>query len=171
MQKGPEYFVEAANLVTKRIPNVRFLMAGAGDLTRKMIEKMASLKLADKFHFTGFLSPEDREKVFAMSDIYVMPSVSEPFGITPLEAMKYNIPIIISKQSGIAEVLDHVIKVDFWDIEKLASAIINILEDETLSQKVGQQNKFALERVGWDFAAKSCLKVYQDTLVEMSFNT
>ena len=148
MQKGPDYFIEAANLVLNKINNVRFVMAGSGDMTRKMIEKMADFRIADRFHFTGFLGKNDRERLYAMSDLYVMPSVSEPFGITPLEAMRYNIPVIISKQSGVAEILPNAIKVDFWDIDKLASTIINILENpqknlaennwNTLKKQIGE---------------------------------
>ncbi len=161
-QKGPHYFLDAANLVLKKMPNVRFVMAGAGDMTRQMIEKIASMKLAERFHFTGFLNPTEREKAFAMSDLYVMPSVSEPFGITPLEAMKYNVPIIISKQSGIAEILHHALKVDFWDVEKLAAGIISLLEDKAMGESMGRNNKKFLNEVGWHVPAEQIRRIYSD---------
>lgn len=164
MQKGPEYFIEAAKRVMEVIPNVRFVMAGSGDMTRKMIERMASLKMMDKFHFTGFLNEADREKMFAMSDLYIMPSVSEPFGITPLEAMKYGIPVIISKQSGIAEVLDNVLKVDFWDVNKLANTIVDILAASNLESDISKTNHKVLEKINWDTPAELVTKVYEEVL-------
>ena len=122
-QKGPEYFIEAACKVLERDKNVRFVMAGTGDLMEKMIRRVAKLKISSNFHFTGFLKGENVDRMFAMSDVYVMPSVSEPFGISPLEAMRSNVPVVISKQSGVAEVLNHVMKVDFWDVDAMADAI------------------------------------------------
>ena len=119
-QKGPDYFVEAAAKVLKRTKNVRFVMAGSGDMMNHVIRRVARLGIADKFHFTGFLKGADVQKMFALSDVYVMPSVSEPFGISPLEAMKSNVPTIISKQSGVAEVLDYAVKVDYWDVDARA---------------------------------------------------
>ena len=112
-QKGPDYFVEAAAKVLKRVPDVRFVMAGSGDMMNHVIRRVASLGIADRFHFTGFLRGDDVQKMFQLSDVYVMPSVSEPFGISPLEAMRSNVPVIISKQSGVAEVLDYAVKVDY----------------------------------------------------------
>ena len=110
-QKGPEYFVEAAKKVIERDPNVRFVMAGSGDLLNRMIDRVAELRMGTKFHFTGFLKGDDVDHMYAISDVYVMPSVSEPFGIAPLEAVRHNTPVIISKQSGVAEVLKNAIKV------------------------------------------------------------
>lgn len=162
MQKGPDYFLDAAQLVLKKMTNVRFVMAGSGDMTRGLIERMASLRIADRFHFTGFLGKDDREKLFAMSDLYVMPSVSEPFGITPLEAMRYNIPIIISKQSGVAELLNNVIKVDFWDVNKLASAIINVLERPQLSQGLTEHSLEILQKIDWGTAAQKVAQIYNE---------
>ena len=112
-QKGPDYFVEAAAKVLKRVPNVRFVMAGSGDMMNHVIRRVARLGIADRFHFTGFLKGDDVHKMFQLSDVYIMPSVSEPFGISPLEAMRANVPSIISKQSGVAEVLDYAVKVDY----------------------------------------------------------
>ena len=133
-QKGPDYFVEAAAKVLKRTPNVRFVMAGSGDMMNHVIRRVARLGIADKFHFTGFLKGADVQKMFALSDVYVMPSVSEPFGISPLEAMKSNVPTIISKQSGVAEVLDYAVKVDYWDVDAMADAIYGLVTYPALGE-------------------------------------
>ena len=133
-QKGPDYFVEAAAKVLKRVDNVRFVMAGSGDMLNHIIRRVAKLGIADRFHFTGFLRGAEVQKMFALSDVYVMPSVSEPFGISPLEAMKSNVPVIISKQSGVAEVLDYAIKVDYWDVDALADAIYGLVKYPALAK-------------------------------------
>ncbi|MBA4322191.1 MAG: 4-alpha-glucanotransferase, partial [Odoribacter sp.] len=127
LQKGPEYFIEAAWKVLQVMKNVRFVMAGSGDMMERMIKRAAALRITDRFHFTGFLRGSDVFTMLSMSDVYIMPSVSEPFGISPLEAMQSNVPVIISKQSGVAEILTHAVKVDFWDIDAMADAIYGIL--------------------------------------------
>ncbi|MGD9978601.1 MAG: glycosyltransferase family 4 protein [Bacteroidales bacterium] len=140
-QKGPDYFVEAASKVLKKHPNVRFVMAGSGDMLNRMIRQVAKLGIAHKFHFTGFLKGPDVNRMFSLSDVYVMPSVSEPFGISPLEAMRSNVPVIISKQSGVSEVLKYAIKVDFWDVDALADSIYGLLNYKALANffiKYGQ---------------------------------
>ncbi|MEI8345862.1 MAG: glycosyltransferase family 4 protein [Pseudomonadota bacterium] len=167
MQKGPEYFIEAASVVLQKLQNVRFVMAGSGDLARNMIEKMATMRLIDRFHFTGFLKEPERERLFAMSDLYIMPSVSEPFGITPLEAMKHGIPVIISKQSGIAEILDdNVVKVDFWDVQKLAQAIIELLSNPKMTHTMVENNRRTLEQIDWKYSAQHTMEVYNQTMAE-----
>lgn len=136
-QKGPEYFVEAARKIIQKDDNVRFVMAGTGDLLNKMVLRVAQLRIGHKFHFTGFLKGDDVDKMFAMSDVFVMPSISEPFGIVPLEAMRSNVPVVISKQSGVAEVLKHALKVDFWDVDGLADAIYGLCHyDEIVKEEV-----------------------------------
>jgi len=159
-QKGPDYFVEAAYKVLKRDANVRFVMAGSGDLLNRMIRRVAKLKIATKFHFTGFLAGPEVDTMFAMSDVYVMPSVSEPFGISPLEAMRSNVPVVISKQSGVAEVLQHALKVDFWDIDALADAIYGILHYEGLSKMFIRYGKSEVDNLIWENAALNILEVY-----------
>ncbi len=159
-QKGPDYFVEAAYKVLKRDSNVRFVMAGSGDLLNRMIRRVAQLKIATKFHFTGFLSGPDVDKMFAMSDVYVMPSVSEPFGISPLEAMRSNVPVVISKQSGVAEVLQHALKVDFWDIDALADAIYGILHYDGLRKMFIRYGKTEVDNLLWENAAVHIIDVY-----------
>lgn len=163
-QKGPEYFIEAAHKVLQRDPNVRFVMAGSGDLLPKMIRRVARLGIATKFHFTGFLKGDDVDKMFGMSDVYVMPSVSEPFGISPLEAMRSNVPVIISKQSGVAEVLKYAIKIDFWDIDAMADAIYGLLHYGSLPEMFKKFGKTEVESIKWDQAGKKVKEIYESLL-------
>ncbi|MCX6305590.1 MAG: glycosyltransferase family 4 protein [Bacteroidetes bacterium] len=164
-QKGPDYFVEAAYKILKKDSNVRFVMAGSGDLLNRMIRRVAQLKIATKFHFTGFLAGPEVDTMFAMSDVYVMPSVSEPFGISPLEAMRSNVPVVISKQSGVAEVLQHALKVDFWDIDALADAIYGILHYEGLSKMFIRYGKAEVDNLIWENAAVNILEVYNKAVI------
>jgi glycogen synthase len=164
-QKGPDYFVEAAHKILQRDSNVRFVMAGSGDLLNRMIRRVAQLKIATKFHFTGFLAGPEVDTMFAMSDVYVMPSVSEPFGISPLEAMRSNVPVVISKQSGVAEVLQHALKVDFWDIDALADAIYGILHYEGLSKMFIRYGKTEVDNLIWENAALNILEVYNKAVI------
>jgi glycogen synthase len=167
-QKGPEYFVEAAYKVLQRDPDVRFVMAGSGDLLTKMIKRVAELGISTKFHFTGFLKGDDVDKMFGMSDVYVMPSVSEPFGISPLEAMRSNVPVIISKQSGVAEILKHAIKVDFWDIDAMADAIYGLLNYSSLPQMFKNYGKEEVDNIKWDQAGVKVKEIYDQVLGELN---
>lgn len=160
-QKGPEYFIEAAYKVLQRDPNVRFVMAGSGDLLEKMIRRVAQLRISTRFHFTGFLRGENVDRMFLMSDVYVMPSVSEPFGISPLEAMRSNVPVVISKQSGVAEILQHALKVDFWDIDAMADAIYGLLQYKSLPQMFSKYGAIEVENLKWENAAKHIKKIYE----------
>jgi len=164
MQKGPEYFIEAAYQVLKRTDNVHFVMAGSGDLMDKMIQRAAILGIADKFHFTGFLHGDDVFEMFHMSDVYVMPSVSEPFGISPLEAMMSDVPTIISKQSGVAEILTHAVKIDFWDINAMADAIYGILKYPALSTMFRKYGKEEVNNLQWKRSAEHVRTVYLKAL-------
>ncbi|WP_113925245.1 glycosyltransferase family 4 protein [Cognataquiflexum aquatile] len=163
-QKGPEYFVEAAKKVIDRDPNVRFVMAGNGDLLNRMIERVAELGMGTKFHFTGFLKGKDVDDMYAISDVYVMPSVSEPFGIAPLEAVRHNTPVIISKQSGVAEVLVNAIKVDFWDVDAMADAIFGLLHYESISKMFKELGSEELKKLKWEHVAAKLVKVYEKTI-------
>ena len=163
-QKGPAYFVEAAYRILQKDKNVRFVMAGSGDMLNQMIEHAARLRISDKFHFTGFLKGKDISHVFALSDVFVMPSVSEPFGIVPLEAMRSSVPVVISKQSGVAEVLTHAIKVDFWDVEGMADAIYGLLHYEALNKVFRKYGKKEVENLKWEDAALKVKNVYQTVL-------
>jgi glycogen(starch) synthase len=160
-QKGPEYFIEAAHKVYQRDKNVRFVMAGTGDLLEKMIRHVARLRMSSRFHFTGFLRGENVDKMFALSDVYVMPSVSEPFGISPLEAMRSNVPVVISKQSGVAEVLRHALKVDFWDVNAMADAIYALLHYKSLSKAFSIYGATEVDNLKWENAARHIKTIYQ----------
>jgi glycosyltransferase involved in cell wall biosynthesis len=160
-QKGPDYFVEAAARVLEHRENVRFVMAGSGDMAPRLIERVAELGMGRKFHFTGFLSGQELEQIFLESDIYVMPSVSEPFGISPLEAMYFDVPVIISNQSGVAEVLTHALKFDFWDVNDLAGKILAMLDHSPLRQELMEQGARELEGFQWSKAASALENIYQ----------
>ncbi len=163
-QKGPEYFIEAAAKVLKVCPNTRFVMAGSGDMMNRCVRYVAKLGIADRFYFTGFLRGDDVQKMFALSDVYVMPSVSEPFGISPLEAMKTDVPTIISKQSGVAEVLKYAIKVDFWDVNALADAMYGLLNYPALSSLAAEKGREEVDNLKWDSAAVKVRRVYESAI-------
>ena len=163
-QKGPEYFIEAAAKVLKRLDNVRFVMAGSGDMLNRCILRAAKLGISDRFHFTGFLRGREVSEMFALSDVYVMPSISEPFGISPLEAMQISVPTIISKQSGVAEVLKYAIKVDFWDIDAMADAIYSILTQPALSKFSAEQGYEEVNTLKWVNAAAKLKVIYENTV-------
>ena len=166
-QKGPDYFVEAAAKVLKRVPNVRFVMAGSGDMMNHVIRRVARLGIADRFHFTGFLKGDDVHKMFQLSDVYIMPSVSEPFGISPLEAMRANVPSIISKQSGVAEVLDYAVKVDYWDVDAMADAIYGLITYPALANMFAKKGLEEVTNLKWNDAAKKVKQVYEDAIASM----
>ncbi len=164
MQKGPEYFIEAAYKVLKVMNNVRFVMAGSGDMMERMMRRAAALKITDRFHFTGFLKGRDVFTMLEMSDVYIMPSVSEPFGISPLEAMQSNVPVIISKQSGVSEILTHAVKTDFWDIDAMADAIYGILKYPDLARMIIKNGKEEVIRLKWDNSARHVRDIYYRVL-------
>ena len=168
MQKGPEYFLAAAKRVLDVMDNVKFVMAGSGDMIRKTVEMAASMGIGHKVLFTGFLRGPDVEKVFKMADLYVMPSVSEPFGIAPLEAMSHDVPVIISKQSGVSEVLAHALKVDFWDVNEMANKIVAVLRHPPLASTLRTHGSFEVKRLNWTDAAKSCMAIYQQAINGMT---
>lgn len=164
MQKGPEYFIEAAYKVLQKMDNVRFVMAGNGDMMEKMVRRAASLKIMDKFSFTGFLRGQDVYSMLRMSDLYVMPSVSEPFGISPLEAMQSNVPVLISYQSGVAEILTYAIKTDFWDVDAMADAIYGVLNYPSLGKMFAKYGKEEVDSLKWENSAKQIKKVYDSVV-------
>jgi len=160
MQKGPEYFLQAAKKVVEKIKNVRFVMAGSGDMIAQCIRLAANLKLGRYVTFTGFLRGDDVAKVFRMADLYVMPSVSEPFGIAPLEAMSHNVPVIISKTSGVSEVLTHALKVDFWDVDEMANKILAVLRHPPLQRTLRQHGQIELKKLSWRDSAARVADIY-----------
>ncbi|MFO7656004.1 MAG: glycosyltransferase family 4 protein [Bacteroidales bacterium] len=163
-QKGPEFFIAAAQKVLQRMRDVRFVMAGSGDMSEKMIRYVASLGISDRFHFAGFLKGSDVNRMYAMSDLYVMPSVSEPFGISPLEALQSGVPVIISKQSGVSEIIAHAIKIDFWDIDAMADAIYGILKYPRLAHFLRNKGKEDVGRLSWKESAGKIRQLYYQVL-------
>jgi glycogen(starch) synthase len=163
-QKGPGYFVEAASKVLRVLPDVTFVMAGSGDLMPQMVERVAELGMGSRFLFTGFLRGAEVERMYAASDLYVMPSVSEPFGIAPLEAMLYDVPVIITRQSGVSEVLHHALTVDSWDVDELANKICAALTYDALTREMIEQGREELKAITWDRAAKQIEEVYKKVI-------
>jgi len=168
MQKGPEYFLAAAKKVLEVLDNVKFVMVGSGDLMHRSIEMAAELGIGHKVLFTGFLHGEDVQKIYRMADLYVMPSVSEPFGITPLEALGNDVPVIISKQSGVSEVLRHALKVDFWDVNEIANKIIAVLKYPPLGITLRNHGNFEIRKLRWKDTAAKCARIYENMLVAVS---
>ena len=165
-QKGPDYFVEAAAKVLQRVSDVRFVMAGSGDLMNHVVRRVAQLGIADRFHFTGFLKGGEVQRMFRLSDVYVMPSVSEPFGISPLEAMRSGVPVIISRQSGVAEMLDYAIKVNYWDVDALADAIYGLLTYPALGRMFASKGLEEVTGLKWTNAAAKIKTVYETVVAE-----
>lgn len=164
LQKGPDYFLEVAKRVVELFPDVHFIMAGAGDMERQLIHKSAYYKLGTNFLFTGFLKRRDVERILSSSDIFILPSVSEPFGIAPLEAMSYGIVAIISRQSGVAEVVQNAIKIDFWDVDKMVSIIVDLLNNPEKIKETGIACAREVEKIGWDEAGSVTKRVYEELL-------
>ncbi|MDF1574712.1 MAG: glycosyltransferase family 4 protein [Bacteroidales bacterium] len=160
LQKGPEYFVDAACMLLDKTDKLRFVMAGSGDLMQKMVSRTAELGIANKFHFTGFLEGHEVFKLLQISDVYVMPSVSEPFGISSLEAMQSSVPVVISRQSGVSEILTHAIKVDFWDVEALADAIYGLIKYPALSKMLINGGKREADALKWEDSARHMYQIY-----------
>ncbi|RIL12439.1 MAG: 4-alpha-glucanotransferase [Proteobacteria bacterium] len=159
-QKGPDYFVEAAARVVQHVPNVMFVLAGSGDMLPRLMDRVSELGVRDHFLFPGFLKGSEVEEMFSLADLYVMPSVSEPFGISALEAIKFETPVIISRQSGVSEVLSHALKVDFWDVNRLADLMINALIHEELRADMVAMAREEVRRLHWDAAAAKAAEVY-----------
>lgn len=162
LQKGPDYFIEAAKKVVNFYPNVIFIMIGSGDQMNAMIRRVAELGLQDKFLFHGFYTRDDANKFFRLADIYVMPSVSEPFGIVPFEAMSKGTPAIISKQTGASEILSNVFKVDFWDTDKMANQIVSVLNHKELHSTMKKEGRSEVDRLTWDKPARRCVDIYKE---------
>lgn len=166
LQKGPDYYLEIADKVLKVHPEARFIIAGTGDMSRQVLRRSASLRLKNRFLFTGFLNRKQVERILQAADIYVLPSVSEPFGISPLEAMAFGITSIISKQSGVAEVVHHAFKIDYWDIDLWAETICHLIENREKCAKIGIEGMREVHRIQWDEAAEKIRHLYSSTLAE-----
>ncbi len=154
IQKGPDYFVRAAKHVLDRDPNIIFILAGSGDMEYQVMRQAASLDIADKLFFPGFLRGNDQYEVYALADVFVMPSVSEPFGLAALEAMRVGTPVIVSKQSGVAEAAPSALQVDFWDVEQMARLILSVLESPSFHEKLSKNGLIDAARLSWDRSAE-----------------
>lgn len=163
-QKGPEYFVDAVYKIMRKDKDVHFVMVGSGDMYNQMIALVAAKGMADRFHFTGFLQQNEVNKILALSDVYVMPSVSEPFGISALEALQRDVPIVISRQSGVSEVVDNALKVDYWDTDSMADAIYGLLHYSQLRKTMAKAAKKDLQNLSWNAAAEKVKYIYSELI-------
>lgn len=162
LQKGPDYFLEAAAKVAAALPDVKFVIAGTGDMLPRIVERAAQLGLGSRVVFSGFVSREEGDRLYRMADLFVMPSVSEPFGIVPLEAIRQGTPVIVSRQSGVSEVLKNALKVDFWDTEDLAAKIIAALTYRDLHQELRSRSAMEISGYSWDAPAQQCIDLYHE---------
>jgi len=168
LQKGPDYYLDIANKVLQVHPEARFILAGTGDMQRQILRRSAALRLKNRFLFTGFLNRKQVERILQAVDIYVLPSVSEPFGISPLEAMAYGITAIISKQSGVAEVVHNAFKIDYWDIDLWTETINQLIENPEECTKIGMEGRKEVQKIEWEDAADKIRQLYAETLSEYS---
>ncbi|MEK6943620.1 MAG: glycosyltransferase family 4 protein [Nanoarchaeota archaeon] len=160
LQKGPDYFLYAAKRVLQRDPNVKFIIVGKGDMERFIIEKTAELGISKSVTFAGFLQGRDIDRIYKMADLYVMPSVSEPFGIAALEAMRNGTPLLVSKQSGVSEVVKHCLTADFWDVDELANKILSALKYKALHETLKEHGSVEVKKFSWDVPAQKCIEIY-----------
>ncbi len=164
LQKGPDYFIDAAKKVLEQEPDTRFIIAGSGDMEQAVIEQAAALGISDKMLFTGFLKEEELAKAYTSADLYVMPSVSEPFGLTSLEAASSRTPVLLSRQSGVSEVFSNCLKVDFWDINQMANKMIAVLRHKELQESLSENAYGEVRRMSWEFPARKCMQIYGSLL-------
>lgn len=160
LQKGPDYFVKVAKKVLHYYPKVYFVVSGSGDMEWKMIREVAEQGMSDRFIFTGFLRGDNLNKVYKAADLFIMPSVSEPFGITPLESIINGTPVLISRQSGVGELLSHALKTDFWDVNEMTNKVVSVLSNKSLQVCLGKNGREEIKKIDWMSAAKKCANVY-----------
>jgi glycosyltransferase involved in cell wall biosynthesis len=161
IQKGLDYFVKAAGKVITKLPNTVFVIAGSGDMEQQILNEVATLGLADKFIFAGFQRNDNLIALYQSADLCVMPSVSEPFGLVALEAMVNHTPTIISNQSGVSEIINHALKVDFWDIDEMANKIVCTLQHPVLSQLIADYSVLEAKSITWLKSTAQLAQVYQ----------
>lgn len=164
IQKGVDYFIRAARRVVDIDPNVVFVVSGWGDMTNQIIEQVGAMGLSQNVRFAGPLWDEERDRMYQSADLVVMPSVSEPFGLVPLEAMQHGTPSLVSKQSGVVEVMTHVLKVDFWDVDEMANQILATLRYEAMGRQLRNEGKQELQRLSWKQAAERVYHIYRNLL-------
>jgi glycosyltransferase involved in cell wall biosynthesis len=161
-QKGPDYFIEAARLVAAENPHVKFVVAGTGDMLPKLIARVSQLRMGNRILFTGFLARRQLERLYQRADVFVLPSVSEPFGLTVLEALREGVPAIVSRNAGVAEVVHSALRVDFWDVRELASKILSLLSFPVLRGELVRRGRAEVKRITWGEAAERCLQIYRE---------
>jgi glycosyltransferase involved in cell wall biosynthesis len=162
LQKGPEYFLEAARRVLDVQPDAHFVMAGTGDLLPRMIERAAELGISSRVSFPGFVDRERAAALYAAADVFVMPSVSEPFGIVPLEAMDRGVPVIVSRQSGVSELIANALKCDPWEVERMAEGIASALRYPSLARALSENGRAEVAELRWSGAARRVEAVYAE---------
>ncbi|MCK5084816.1 MAG: glycosyltransferase family 4 protein [Candidatus Pacebacteria bacterium] len=170
LHKGPDYFLCAAKKVLEKNKNVIFIVSGSGDMDQQIIEQAADLGIADKVLFTGFLRGEKLKKIYKMASLYIMPSISEPFGITTLESIASGTPVLISKQSGVSEILNHCLKVDFWDIDEMTNKILSVIDHDELGECLSSNGLSEIDKLTWDKAAERIIRIYGQLLREKCHN-
>lgn len=164
MQKGVDYFLKMAKLVAEHVPNAIFIVAGSGDMEKRLMMQAAELGISGKVIFTGWLRGSEIEEAYYQADLFVVPSVSEPFGLTVLESMAYGTPVIVSKQSGVSEIIGHALKVDFWDVEEMADKAIAILKYAVLKKHLSQESQKEAKEISWEKAAEKCLEFFKEKM-------
>ncbi|MFP4523119.1 MAG: glycosyltransferase [Candidatus Nanoarchaeia archaeon] len=168
--KGPQHFVEMAKKVLEKCPKTKFIVAGTGDKLQECISKTNDMGIAEKFYFHGFYTREEAELLYDLSDVFVLPSLMEPFGVTPLEAMQKNTPVIVSKQSGVSEAIRHCFKVDFWDVDKMASHVVGLLTYPLLHKALTREGYKEAKAMDWNTPAKECVSIYEKLSKKTSKN-
>ncbi len=165
IQKGTTYFLDLARAVLQKIPEALFVVAGQGDMYHELLLKTAHDGLSASVVFSGFVRDEQQRKLLDRADVFVMPSISEPFGLVALEAAQRHTPVIVSKNAGVSEVLPHAISLDFWDIEKMADAIVSLVSDEKKSAQQTQGQLLDLSKRTWVSSAQQVKEVYKKALL------
>jgi glycosyltransferase involved in cell wall biosynthesis len=164
IQKGVDYFVQAARRVVDEDPDVVFVISGWGDMATQVIEQVGAMRLSEHVLFAGATWEQERDRLYQSVDLFVMPSVSEPFGLVPLEALQHGTPSIISKQSGVAEVLTHALKVDFWDVDEMSNQILSALRYPVMGEQIVKEGKLQLLGLSWQKAATKMHQLYRNLL-------
>ncbi len=161
LHKGPDYFLRAASRVLKYLPNVYFVISGSGEMENQLVREAVALGIADRVFFAGFVRGNDLDRLYRAADLYILPSVSEPFGLTPLESLINGTPVMVSKQSGVSEVVKNALKVDFWDVDEMANQIISVLQNEPLKKQLAELGRDEVYHLTWQRAAEQCASLYR----------
>ncbi len=162
LQKGPDYFIKVAKKICDVNKDIYFVISGSGDMQEYLVREVAEMKISDRVLFSGFLRGKELQEVYSLADLFVMPSVSEPFGITPLEAISSGTPVLISNQSGVSEVVSHALKTDFWDVDDMTNKVLAVLNYGPLSYCLKENGRKEVSSITWEKAAEKCIKIYNN---------